>query len=56
MEKLILIMSIACFITSMFFVISKLTGNILFTFLFKSIGFIGVIVPIIYWLKLLKII
>jgi hypothetical protein len=57
MEKLILIMSIVCFIGSSFFLVAKVTKtNLFLTFVFRLIGILGVVLPILYWLKLNSVI
>jgi len=57
MEKLILLMSVVCFIGSSFFLVAKVTKtNTFFTFLFRLIGVLGVTLPILYWLKLNSVI
>lgn len=57
MKELLIVMSITSFIMNCYGLIAKWNGiNIFFIFLFKLFHFIGVIVPVIYWLKLLNII
>lgn len=57
MEKLILLMSIVCFIGSSFFLVAKVTKTIIIlTFVLRLIGVLGVLLPILYWLKLNSVI
>ena len=56
MEILILIMSIICFINSLWFLIANLTGNLILQAMFKIGAVLGTMLPIIYWLKLASII
>jgi hypothetical protein len=57
MEKLILLMSIVCFIGSSFFLVIKVTKTIIIlTFVVRLIGLLGVLLPILYWLKLNSVI
>jgi hypothetical protein len=51
---MILTITIICFLTSLFFLIAKLTGHILVQVIMKLLGLFGTILPIIYWLKLLN--
>ena len=56
MEKLIFIMSICSFLMGMFFTAANWTGTTTTKFGVKLIGILGIMLPIIYWLKLLAII
>jgi hypothetical protein len=50
---MILTMSILCFLANFYFLIAKLTGPLLFTTIFRLVGILGTILPVIYWLKLM---
>lgn len=52
MEKIILIISIICFIQSAFWLAAKVTGNVASHILAKSMGIAGTVLPLIYWLKI----
>jgi len=56
METIILIMSIICFLTSAFCLVAKVTGGTIAFLLAKLIGLVGVICPVIYWLKIANVI
>jgi hypothetical protein len=56
MEKILLTISIICFLNSMFWVVADLKGTAILKFIVRTIGFIGAILPIVYWLKLLEVI
>ena len=56
METLINIAMVCSFIMGMFFTVAKLTGNPLFKFVAKTIGLLGTLLPIIYFLKIFQII
>jgi hypothetical protein len=50
-------MSIICFIFSSYWMFAKLNGfNVFAWFMGKTTSLLGVILPVIYWLKLLNII
>jgi small neutral amino acid transporter SnatA (MarC family) len=51
MEKIILIITIICFLTSSFFLFAKLTGSTPFTILARIIGLLGTLLPIHYWIN-----
>lgn len=57
MEKLLLLMSICCFISNFCGLIANLTGiNVFGVFILKTIFLFGVLFPVLYRLKLLNII
>ncbi len=56
MEKLILLMSIVCFVSSFFFIVAKMKGVGFFQIVFRICGIFGTALPFIYWLKLAAII
>lgn len=57
MNTIILLMSIICFIFSSYWMFAKLNGfNVFAWFMGKTTSLLGVILPVIYWLKLLNII
>ena len=57
MEKMLIVMSIMCFIPNMFWLISKVTGTNAFgKMAIKTIALLGTMLPLIYWLKLLSVI
>lgn len=57
MEKLIFIISICSFLMGLIFMVADVDNDeAVFKFLAKIIGTLGVVCPIIYWLKLLQII
>jgi hypothetical protein len=57
MNTLLLIMSICCFLSNLFFLVANITKtNIIMTFLIKIVGIVGVLTPVLYWFKLLNII
>jgi hypothetical protein len=58
MNKLILIMSILCFIPNLFWLLAEITGtrNFIIMLIIKAIALLGTILPVIYWLKITNII
>ena len=57
MEKMLIVMSILCFVTNMFWLVAKVTGgNFLGKIAVKTIALLGTMLPLIYWLKLLGVI
>jgi hypothetical protein len=55
MEKIILIISIICFLNSFWWIIAKVAGPLFFKLCVKLLGILGTSLPIIYWTDLLKI-
>ena len=57
MEKMLITMSIMCFIPNMFWLVSKVTGTNTFgKMAIKTVALLGTMLPLIYWLKLLSVI
>ena len=56
MNTLLITISIICFLFSLFFLIGEITAPLLVKILTKIIAILGVMLPMIYWLKLLNII
>lgn len=56
METIIFIMSICSFILGILFLRAQLIGKDVSIFILRTISALGIITPIIYWLKLFQII
>ena len=56
MDILINTVMVICFITSGFWLLAEVRGTIFFKVVTKLIGLIGVVLPIVYFLKMLQII
>jgi len=57
MEKLILAMSIICFILSFLILIAEMKKmSWIVFFILKGLSMFGVLLPVIYWLKITEII
>ena len=52
MNTLILAFSIICFLNSMFWLVSNVTGPFFFKVMARLVGIAGTALPLIYWLKL----
>lgn len=53
---LLLIISITSFLSSIWWLVAKITGTFLAKLIMKVLGLVGTTLPIVYWLKLLNII
>jgi hypothetical protein len=57
MEKMLIVMSVLCFIPNIFWLVAKVTGGgVLGKMIVKTIALLGTLLPMIYWLKLLSVI
>jgi hypothetical protein len=58
MEKMLIVMSVVCFIPNLFWLAAKVTGfgGFLGKMVVKTIALLGTLLPLIYWLKLLGVI
>ena len=55
MKELIFLMSILCFLGCIWWVVGTVTGNTVFKFIAKSLGIVGCIIPVVYWLDMLNV-
>jgi hypothetical protein len=56
MAILINTVMVICFLTSLFWVVADVTGNLFFKAIVKITGVIGIAFPIIYFLKIYEVI
>ena len=56
MNILIITTMVVCFLNSLWWLVAKLTTHLLFKFIFRTLGLIGTVFPILYFLKIFGII
>ena len=56
MQNLFILMSICSFITNGLWLVAETTGPLIIKITVKLLNLLGILLPIIYWLKVLSII